>query len=60
MRIKSLYMCVHSPCQHRFALLLVKVMNLINVCIQEPFVLVHKPMKQLAHLYRILRFYLVS
>jgi hypothetical protein len=53
-------MCVHSPCQHRFALLLVKVMNLINVCIQEPFVLVHKPMKQLAHLYRILRFYLVS
>jgi hypothetical protein len=27
--------------------------------IQEPFVLVHKPMKQLVHLYRILRFLLV-
>jgi hypothetical protein len=57
--LKSLYMCVRSLCQHRFAMLLEKV-NMINVCIEELFVLVHKPMKQLVHLYRILRFHLVS
>ncbi len=51
----NLFTCVFKSMSTQVCYTLGKVMNLINVCIQEPFVLVHKPMKQLAHLYRILR-----